>query len=692
MALSANDFVSGSLTGIVTVRNGFANISLSTIPRILEGNKSFVVRLRRNAADGPVITETPAITIQDNSEFVSLTPNVTTFSEGDSVQFTLLTANAANNATLYFSTLSTGGNINSQDFFTSNSGTFVVVDNAANIVLTANTDFFAIDEGNDQFKLQIRTQGTEGNIVIVSNDTVQIQDTSNTFRLESIIASTVGPIVESESLSITVNTVNGYGNSAATYYYTVTGNADIYSPITGEIVVNDNYGQVDIIAESSIPDSEEREFTVQVRTDSIAGDVIFESNNIIVNSDIGGVTSPKISRITEVNSNTNILTPSQNGVSFDILIAAGTDGETLYYKTVGNVDVNTFVGGNTGSLNFYNNTATLLLVSNASAEEKVFYLDITRPETGNSLGFSNSIIIEPGFFASASGGTTYTSDGFTYHKFTTTSNLTLSPSPSTYLSNMEILVIGGGGGGAGPNPGYGGAGGAGAGGMTHGPLENLVSTNSILSISIGAGGARQPATSNGFTGTPTTVTSPNGLSLVAYGGASALAGGSGSQSGGCGGGGSGMNPNPGGAATQPTTGAANNPPTFVHYGFPGGTSIFRGPVPGNNRGGGGGGTGSRGGDTPNDNGGNGGLGSNVYSSWATITSSGVGGSYAGGGGGAGRANNPSVGGTGGTGGGGNASSDATQNTGSGGGGGHQGGVGGAGGSGLVIVKYKTNNV
>ena len=257
MALSANDFVLGSLTGTVFVRNGYANINLKTEPRIFEGNKSFVVRLRRAAVDGPVIISTPAITIQDNSEFVSLTPNVTTFNEGDSIQFTLLTANAANNATLYFSTLSVGGNINSQDFFTSNSGTFVIVDNSANIVLTANTDFFAIDEGADQFKLQIRTQGTEGNVVIVSDDTIQIKDTSNTFRIESIEYSTVGPIIESESLRVVVRTVNGYGNAAATLYYTTTGNADVSGSATGAIVINENYGEVEIAAESSVPENEE---------------------------------------------------------------------------------------------------------------------------------------------------------------------------------------------------------------------------------------------------------------------------------------------------------------------------------------------------------------------------------------------------------------------------------------------------
>ena len=287
MSLSANDFVLGSLTGTVFVRNGYANINIKTEPRIFEGNKSFVVRLRRGAADGPVITETPAITIQDNSEFVSLTPNVTTFNEGDSVQFTLLTANAANNATLYFSTLSTGGNVDSQDFFTSNSGEFVVVDNSASIVLTANTDFFAIDEGDDQFKLQIRTQGTKGNVVIVSNDTIQIKDTSNTFRIESIEYSTVGPIIESESLRVVVRTVNGYGNAAATLYYTTTGNADIYSPTSGEIVINENYANIEIISESSVLESEEKEFTVQVREGSVAGDIISTSSNIIVKPYLG---------------------------------------------------------------------------------------------------------------------------------------------------------------------------------------------------------------------------------------------------------------------------------------------------------------------------------------------------------------------------------------------------------------------
>ena len=104
-AISARNFQSNSLSGAVSVTNGFANVLLPTNAFALEGNKSFVIKLRKGSIQGDVIATSPTITLQDNSSFVSLTANTATVNEGNLVSFTVVTANAANNANLFYSIL-----------------------------------------------------------------------------------------------------------------------------------------------------------------------------------------------------------------------------------------------------------------------------------------------------------------------------------------------------------------------------------------------------------------------------------------------------------------------------------------------------------------------------------------------------------------------------------------------------------
>lgn len=239
---------------------------------------------------------------------------------------------------------------------------------------------------------------------------------------------------------------------------------------------------------------------------------------------------------------------------------------------------------------------------------------------------------------------------------------------------IEWLAIGGGGGGGGYG-GFGNGGGGGAGGVLNGSYSM---TSAILFvITVGGGGGGGAGQVSGSTGADSTVTGGGSFNLTAkgggYGGREAPGGNGGS---GGGGGASG-----GGLATQSNF----VPAGFTGYGNNGGGNInqFGGFTGGG--GGGAAGVGQNGdGETK---GGNGGAATSLFSTWASATSTGVGGQYAGGGGG-GRDNEPPSGpglggGGGATGGGG---PDATANTGSGGGGANN--VRGYnGGSGIVIARY-----
>jgi hypothetical protein len=269
----------------------------------------------------------------------------------------------------------------------------------------------------------------------------------------------------------------------------------------------------------------------------------------------------------------------------------------------------------------------------------------------------------------ATGGDVITTDGtYWYHAFKNSGVFSLTSSVSSLTA--DVLVVAGGGGGGAKT----GAGG-GAGGFLGLTSQTLSVTNHT--VTVGAGGAGGFPNLGGASGSNSQLGS---LTAAVGGGAGAGRNGGNGSNGGSGGG-QADNQTP---AYTGTTGQGNS----------GGLS--------GSQTGGGGGAGAAGGTGGSSTAGAGGIGLNTYSSWASATSTGASGYYAGGGGGS-VEGQFGVGASGGTGGGGSGSTNAavgtgntggagTVNTGGGGGGaGFSGGttvdVGGAGGSGIVIVRY-----
>ena len=116
MPIFASNFTTNSLSGSFVTADGFANVSLITVPYALEGNKSFVIKIRKGSTSGDVIATTSPITLTDNSSFVSLTANTATVNEGDLVSFSVVTANAINNSNIYFSVFPVTSNVTIDDF------------------------------------------------------------------------------------------------------------------------------------------------------------------------------------------------------------------------------------------------------------------------------------------------------------------------------------------------------------------------------------------------------------------------------------------------------------------------------------------------------------------------------------------------------------------------------------------------
>ena len=281
----------------------------------------------------------------------------------------------------------------------------------------------------------------------------------------------------------------------------------------------------------------------------------------------------------------------------------------------------------------------------------------------------------PVFAPQATGGNIVANDGtYWYHAFTSSGNFV----PQTALT-CDYLVIAGGGGGARYTPSGGGAGGlrstvtaTGGGGSLESALSLI--SNTLYAVSIGAGGAG--AATNLVAGGDGSTTTFSTISCVGGGGGINESSGP-ARSGGSGG---------GGGREWPAAGAGT-----ANQGFAGGTGVSAPQFSG----GGGGGAGAVGVNATTGGGGNGGAGV-LISAFATPTTTGVSGYYAGGGAGASYAGTAGTGGIGGGGNGGinpTAGTSGIANTGGGGGasGADGGGVisnaGGSGGSGIVIIRY-----
>jgi hypothetical protein len=279
MPIFASNFASNSLSGTARVVNGFANITLPTIPYALEGDKSFVIKIRKDSITGDVLSTSPVLTFRDNSSFVSLTANVSSVAEGNLVAFTLVTANTVNGANLFYSVFPVTANVTAGDF-TANTGTFTITNNAGTFALRANADVSLSNEDGETFRVQLRTTDSVGNVVFVTSNVV-ILDTYKTYNVLSFVEGSASPITEGSNVTFTFAATN-IPNGTILYYNT-TGNLTSFVSNTGSFVMN-SISNTFVIATGSLSFNDIRSFNVVLRSDSAQGAIVATSNNITVNS------------------------------------------------------------------------------------------------------------------------------------------------------------------------------------------------------------------------------------------------------------------------------------------------------------------------------------------------------------------------------------------------------------------------
>ena len=276
MPLYASNFTANSLSGTVKVSAGTANIRIALAPFALEGNKQFVLKLRKDSVTGTVIATTPNISIADTSTFVSLTANTATVNEGDLVAFSLVTTNVVNGATVYYSVFPASANVTADDFV-ANTGSTVITNNAALFTLKANTNFAPIDETGENFRVQLRTTDvTTGNIVYTTSN-ITILDTDKTYNIITFAPPSFN-VTESSSIIFTFLGTNI--PLGTTFYYETTGNATVTAN-TGSFVLNSSSNTFTISA-GAVPANQINAFTVNLRTGSAAGPIVRTSDTVYV--------------------------------------------------------------------------------------------------------------------------------------------------------------------------------------------------------------------------------------------------------------------------------------------------------------------------------------------------------------------------------------------------------------------------
>ena len=281
--VSSSNFSTNSLTGTTVVRNGFANISLPLTPYVLEGDKEFTVKLRRDSVTGTVIVSVPTQTIRDNSSFVSLTANTSSINEGDLVSYTLVMANTVNNANLYYSIIPFSANLNQSDFF-ANTGVVTIINNQAVFTIRANVDAGYADETGEAFRLQLRQGSPTGNIFFTTTANVAIVDT---YKLTNYIS-----LIESASSAAELGTVTftftAHNVAPGTvFYYDTVGNvtSGIFSTgNTGSFVMNSTSNVISL-TDVGIPVNETRSYQLNIRTGNANGTVVMTSNVVTLVDD-----------------------------------------------------------------------------------------------------------------------------------------------------------------------------------------------------------------------------------------------------------------------------------------------------------------------------------------------------------------------------------------------------------------------
>ena len=276
MPILASNFRANSLQGIVYVSGGYANIDLPIDAFALEGQKNFVVKLRKDSFNGPILSVSNTFTINDYTTIVGLAANISTVNEGNLVQFTLTTTNVVNYTNVIYSVFPVTANLTSADFV-ANTGYVTIVNNVGVFALQANADLSLVDETGEVFRAQIKDKNNT-NVFVSSN--ITIGDVSRGINVLSFTESAT-TTAEGGTLTLTFTATNA---NNIILYYSTDGNATTSTFTggnTGSFILNGFSNTVTLLP-TGVPYGTTQNFRVVLRSDTATGPIVTTSNSLIV--------------------------------------------------------------------------------------------------------------------------------------------------------------------------------------------------------------------------------------------------------------------------------------------------------------------------------------------------------------------------------------------------------------------------
>jgi hypothetical protein len=283
----ATDFAyPGSNNGTVVINEGTGVISITLVDdATTEGGENIAIKIRTSSISGPVVATAATVTVLDTSKGTvpeyTVTPNLSSVNEGNSVTFNVTTLNVPDGATLYWTN---SGNTSSSDFEDlSNNGSVVIINNSGSVTRTLKSDL--LTEGTETIILDLRTSSTSGPIVATST-TVNVSDTSSSGTVATYnIEPSANSVNEGGTISFTVSTTNIADGEIL--FWTNNGtstSADFADSVnSGSVTINSNTGIITRILNNDLQTEGSETITLQIRTGSLTGSVVASASTVIIN-------------------------------------------------------------------------------------------------------------------------------------------------------------------------------------------------------------------------------------------------------------------------------------------------------------------------------------------------------------------------------------------------------------------------
>ena len=352
---NANDFSDDTNSGTITINNSTATV-VRTLKNdlITEGNETIIFQLRTGSTSGAILASASTVTVNDTSiaplPTYSISPNVTSINEGQTVTYTITTTNVTNGAVLYWTN---GGTTNANDFSDGiNSDQITINNNTATVVRTLKNDL--ITEGNETIIFQLRTGSTSG-AILASASTVTVNDTSIAPLPTYIISPNVTSLNEGQTVTYTITTTNVTNGTILNWANIGNTNANDFSDgiNLGTITINNNTATIIRTLKNDLVTEGTETVILELRTS--AGQLLATSSTVTVTD-----TSTTPSLTYSISPNVTSINEGQT-VTYTITTTNVTNGAVLYWTNGGTTNANDFSDSiNSDQVIVYNNTATIV--------------------------------------------------------------------------------------------------------------------------------------------------------------------------------------------------------------------------------------------------------------------------------------------------------------------------------------------